>query len=41
MPKRPRESVTLRDVVRDDPLLPFDLAASVVAVAAFLVVLAA
>ena len=41
MSKRSHEFVSLRDVVKDDPLLPFDLATTVVAVAAFLVVLIA
>lgn len=41
MIKRVREIVTLRDVMRDDPLLPFDLVTTVAAVAAFLIVLMA
>ena len=41
MSKRSHESVSLRDVVKDDPLLPFDLVTSIVAAAAFLIVLVA
>jgi len=41
MSKRSRETVSLRDVVRDDPLLPFDLFTTLAAVAAFVIVLMA